>query len=212
MTKYFKELAYVSVLIFFYQGVSNAVFGITGQFAHQAGKDWVGPLFLAMLFLGCGLGSIYNKYIGRYQYNLTFFVGGFGNALYILMELVLIEVPLSLWVILMLAVGGFVSGLIASIFFNSFFNFINVLSKIDGKEVQYFGIAFLGCQGSGLFGNLLSSLLIVPLGQLKYIITMTGIVVFFCLLFLRVKTPNEQDELVEEKEKEKEKEASAENA
>ena len=40
---------------------------------------------------------------------------------------------------------------------------------------------------------------------------MTGIVVFFCLLFLRVKTPNEQDELVEEKEKEKEKEASAEN-
>ena len=85
MTKYFKELAYVSVLIFFYQGVSNPVFSITGQFAHQAGKDWVGPLFLVMLFLGYGLGSIYNKYIGRYQYNITFFVKGFGNALYILM-------------------------------------------------------------------------------------------------------------------------------
>ena len=89
----------------------------------------------------------------------------------------------------MLGVGGFVSGLIASIFFNSFFNYTNVLSQIDAKEVQYFGIAFLGCQGSGLFGNLLSSLLIVPLGQLKYIITMASMVVFFCFLFLKVRSP-----------------------
>ena len=92
MTKYFKNLIYVSVLIFFYQGISNAVFGITGQFAHQVDKDWLGPLLFSMLFLGCGLGSLYNRYIGKFQYKLTFFVGGFGNVLYILMELVLIKV------------------------------------------------------------------------------------------------------------------------
>lgn len=116
-----------------YQGVANSDLGVISQFTHQKNNNWAGPLSTALLFTGSGIGSLYNKYIGKYPYRLCFFFGSFGYTIFIAMGLIFIRVGFSSGVMAMIFLGSLVGGLIVSVFYNAQFNYINVLSKIDGK-------------------------------------------------------------------------------
>ena len=173
---YLTTVVLVSIVIMVFQGIANSDLGVISQLTHQKGNDWAGPLSTALLFLGSGLGSLYNKYVGTRPYKLCLFVGALGYTLFISMGLIFIRIGFTETVQVLIFVGSFVSGLIVSVFYNSQFNYINALSKVDKQEVKYFGINMGMVQSSNLFGNSLSWLLIKPLGQFYFVLTMDIIV------------------------------------
>lgn len=89
---YFGHVLYASVFIMFYQAFANTDESIISQLTHQHGNDWAGPLCTALLFIGSGLGSLYNKYIGKVSYKYTFFIGSFGYTIFIGMGLVFMKI------------------------------------------------------------------------------------------------------------------------
>ena len=180
----------VSVIIMVYQGIANSDVGVLSQLTHQKGNDWAGPLSTALLFIGSGVGSLYNKYIGKYSFKTLFFIGSFGYTLFISTGLIFVKIGFTNLVQVLIFIGSFISGLIVSIFYNTQFNYINLLSKIDNQSVKYFGINMGIVQSSNLFGNFLSWLLIKPLGQFFYLLVM-DIIVFLTSFgyFFTVKQP-----------------------
>ena len=102
-----------------YQGISNSDIGVLSQFTHQKGNNWAGPLSTALLFIGCGVGSLYNKYIGRYPYRYCFLVGSFGNTLFISLGLIIVKIGFNTATQIVIFLGSLVSGIIVSVFYNT---------------------------------------------------------------------------------------------
>lgn len=120
-------------MILIYQGIANSDLGIISQLTHQNGNNWAGPLTTALLFLGSGLGSLYNKYIGRIPFSVCFLIGSLGYIVYIAMGLVFMKLGFSITAEVIIFVGSFLAGIMCSVFYNTQFNYINTLSKIDNK-------------------------------------------------------------------------------
>lgn len=96
--KYLRTVVFSSVVIMLYQGISNSDLGVISQLTEQNGNKWAGPLSTSLLFLGSGLGSLYNKYIGKYQYRYCFYVGSFGYILFVSTGCLFIKLGFSLGV------------------------------------------------------------------------------------------------------------------
>lgn len=78
MKRYFNRLIAISVLNMLFAAISNANIGIISQFASQHDNHWIGPLSIALIFLGSGIGALYNKYLQKYPYNRVIFAGATG--------------------------------------------------------------------------------------------------------------------------------------
>jgi MFS family permease len=99
------------------------------------------------------------------------------------------KMSFSVGSLVMILLGSFLGGLVVSVFYNSQYNYINHLAKIDNEEVRYFGINIGFAQSSNVFGSVLSALFITPLGQFNYVLVMVGIILLISLFFLAVKQP-----------------------
>lgn len=82
MAKYFRRVLAVAFTLLLFTAVNNANLGIIGQLAEQNDNHWIGPLSIGLIFLGSGLGAIYNKYINKYPLNRIIFTGGLGWDIY----------------------------------------------------------------------------------------------------------------------------------
>jgi predicted MFS family arabinose efflux permease len=182
-------VVYVSLVILVYQGIANSNLGIISQFTHQNGNNWAGPLSTALLFLGSGLGCSYNKYIGKYPFKYCFFVGSLGFILYTALGLIFLKLGFTTTVEVLIFALSFIAGGTCSIFYNTQFNYINFLSRIDKREVKYFGINIGMAQSSNIFGNLVSAMLIKPLGQFLAVLVMTIIMMISAILLLFARQP-----------------------
>lgn len=131
--KYLSTVIYVSIVILVYQGIADSNLGIVSQLTHQNGNNWAGPLNTTLFFLASGSASLYNKYIGKFQFRYCFFVGSFGCTIFISMGLIFLKLGFSTTVLVFIFVGSFIAGIGSSIFYNTQFNFINTLSKIDNR-------------------------------------------------------------------------------
>ena len=83
--------------------------------------------------------------------------------------------------------GSFISGLTVSMFYNSQFNYVNTCSEIDSEETKYFGINMCIVQSANILGNVVSALLIEPVGQFNYAVIMNVSIFVISLMFLGVK-------------------------
>jgi hypothetical protein len=63
------------------------------------------------------------------------------------------------------------------------------LGKRDNEEIKYFSILMASGQASSLFGSVLSALLIGPLGQFYYVLTLDLFILFVSIFFLGIKSP-----------------------
>lgn len=61
--------------------------------------------------------------------------------------------------IIMFVVAG-IGGLIASVFYNSTYNYVNILGQLDAQSIKYFGIYVGIVQFCNLLGMIISALLI----------------------------------------------------
>lgn len=184
-----KSIVYVSLIILVYQGIANSNLGIISQFTHQNGNNWAGPLSTALLFLASGLASSYNKYIGKYPFKYCLFVGSFGFTVFTSLGLLFLKLGFNTTVEVLIFVLSIISGATCSIFYNTQFNYINFLSRIDKREVKYFGINIGMSQSSNIFGNLVSALLIKPLGQFMAVLVMSIGILTTSFFFLFVREP-----------------------
>ena len=191
--KYLPSTLFISVVVLLYQGIVNSNLSIISQFSHQHGNDWSGPLSTALLFIGSGTCSLFNSYIGNHPYRCLLFLGSFGYIIFITMSLVSLKLAFSPLAIVLTMVGSLVAGIIASVLYNSEYNYQNCLARIDHQEVKYFGILLMFNQASYVSGNVLSALLIQPLGQFNYVLVMDVALLFISLLFLLTKDPDPQD-------------------
>lgn len=157
---YIKTIFGLCMLIMVYQGISNTDMSIVSQLTHQYGNNWAGPVATALLYVGLALGSLYNGYIGKYKFKQIFFVGSFGNTLYIATGVVFMLLNFTTATLVLIMFSSFVGGCLASVFFSAEYNYVNVLGKIDNQEVRYFGLLLMFNQVANVFGSLLSSLLI----------------------------------------------------
>ena len=190
---YFGHVLYVSTFLMLYQAIANTDLSIISELTHQHGNNWAGPLSTALLFIGSGVGSLYNRYIGRVPYRHTFFIGSFGYTIFIGMGLVFMKIEFTAGALVLIEVGSFVGGLFSSLFYNSQYNYVHTLSVIDRQEVKYFGVSLMLIQGANLIGSLLSSLLIKPLGQFNYVLVMDVGIFVISLFFLAVRDPRPVD-------------------
>lgn len=161
--------------------------GIVSQFTHQNGNSWAGPLSTSLLFAGSAIGSLYNKYIATVSYKLILFLGSFGYTIFIGLAVIFLKVGFSTNVQIILLVGSFIAGLIVSAFYNGQFNYINTCSEIDNQKTKYFGLNMAISQSSNILGNAISTILIKPLGQFTYAVTMDIAVFAISLFFLFAK-------------------------
>ena len=191
--KYFKAVIYVSIFSFLCQGIANTDLSIISQLTHQHGNNWAGPLTTALLFIGSGLGSLNNKYIGKWKYKYLLVCGNFGYITYIAMGLVFMKLSFTGGSLTLILVGSLIGGLISSIFYNSLYNYVNVLARIDQRELKYFGILQAITQSCNIYGNVLSALLIQPLGQFNYVLIMDILIFVFGLFFLGLREPDSED-------------------
>ena len=158
--KYFKAVIYVSIFSFLCQGIANTDLGIISQLTHQHGNNWAGPLTTALLFIGSGVGSLNHKYIGKCKYRYLLLLGNFGYMIYISMGLIFMKLSFTGGSLTMIMIGSLIGGLIVSVFYNSLYNYVNVLSRIDNRELKYFGILQGITQACNVYGNILSAFLI----------------------------------------------------
>lgn len=190
--RYLRTVILVSIAIMIYQGIANSDLGIVSELTHQNGNSWAGPFSTSLLFAGSGLMSMYNRYIGKYSFGRCFFVGSLGFTLFIGMGLIFMKLGFSTTVMILIFVLSFIAGCLCSVFYNTQFNYINILSKIDNKEIKYFGINMGLAQSSNIFGNLFSSMLIKPLGQFTSVMIME--IVIFCTSLTFLFFPNPKHE------------------
>lgn len=87
---------------------------------------------------------------------------------------------------------SFISGVFCSVFYNTQFNYINALAKIDNREIKYFGINMGLAQTSTVIGNIFSALLIKPLGQFLTVLVMAITLVVVSFLFLLFRQPSQE--------------------
>jgi hypothetical protein len=158
-------------VIMVYQGIANSDLGIISELTHQTNNNWAGPLCTSLFFGGSGLCSLYVSYIGKYQYRYLLFIGSMGYTLMVAICIIFLKHGFNFIIEITIFAISIIAGCLCSIFYNALFNYINLLSKIDNDSIKYFSINMSFAQSSNIFGNLLSSLLIKPLGQfLTYII------------------------------------------
>ena len=120
------------VLVMVYQGISNTDMSIVSQLTHQHGNNWAGPVSTGLLYVGLGLGSLHNGYIGRHQFKHIIFVGSFGNSLYIAMGVVFMLLNFTTASLVLIMLSSLVGGCLASVYFSAECNYINLLGRIDG--------------------------------------------------------------------------------
>ena len=187
---YFKAVIYVSLFSFLCQGIANTDMSIISQLTHQHGNSWTPR--------NCS--PLYRIRSRQSQQQVLLFVGNFGYMTYILMGLVFMKLSFTAGSLTLILIGSLIGGLIASVFYNSLYNYVNVLSRIDNRELKYFGILQGITQACNVYGNVLSALLIQPLGQFYYVLIMAVLIIFFSLFFLGVREPDPEhlSPLVEE--------------
>lgn len=64
--KYRTQMIIFATTIMLYAAITNTDTSIISQFTHQNGSDWAGPLLTGLFFLGSGICSTRNWYIGKY--------------------------------------------------------------------------------------------------------------------------------------------------
>lgn len=187
MRLHIKRLLVISLLCLCFTAITNPNIGIISQFASQNNNDWIGPLSIALLFLGSGLGSLYNSYVRRYRFSTVIFAGAVGWDIFIAFSVIFLYVGFQDYVVAIIAVGSLVCGFIVSLYYNGIFNYVNECGKEDGSVEMYFGVNLCFNQSSNIVGNTLSRFLIEPLGQKTYSLVMMGIgiAVSFCFLLLK---------------------------
>lgn len=181
------KVVYISIISMLFQAISNTELGILSQFTSQNGNQWAGPLSISMIFLGSGIGSLYNRYINQYRYRYILFIGSLGWTLFIGLIVLFLHIGFSTVVEVCLIIGSFVSGLLVSVFYNSIFNYVNECTRQDKQQSKYFGINMSLTQTSNIVGNVASALLIAPLTQNVYAIVMNVVIFLISLGFIPVK-------------------------
>jgi hypothetical protein len=94
--------------------------------------------------------------------------------------------------VLLLSVLG---GLIVSAFYMSQFYYTSVCAHLDNTSM-YFGVNMGIVQCANILGNVLSTYTIGPLGELRYTVMMTGLVLGIALMFLGVREAGGKEDLV----------------
>lgn len=187
MKRYLRRVVSMSILFMLFAAISNANIGIISQFASQNDNHWIGPLSIALLFLGSGIGAMYNKYINKYPFNKIIFTGAIGWDIFCAFSVMFLFIGFENYINAIIILGSLISGFIVSLYYNGIFNYINECGKRDKKSKIYFGISICLNQSSNLVGNTASTLLIEPLGQKLYSFVMLGSSVFLSLIFLFLK-------------------------
>lgn len=123
--KYLRRVILLSILAMLYTAISNANLGIISQFASQNGNHWVGPLSIALLFLGSGTGALYNGYIGRWRYKTILFCGAMGWNVFLAFSVIFLFVGFSNYVIVIILVGSLLCGVLLSSYYNGLNNYVN---------------------------------------------------------------------------------------
>jgi hypothetical protein len=190
--KYQKTVILVSIIIMIYQGIANSDLGIISELTHQSNNNWAGPLCTSLLFAGSGLASFYVSYIGRYQYRYLFFIGSLSFTLLVSISIIFLKRGFTLLIETIIFIISFIAGCLCSIFYNAQFHYINLLSQIDNNSIKYFGINMSFAQSSNIFGNLLSSLIIQPLGQFNTYLTLLILIFITSLFYLLINDPQPQ--------------------
>ena len=125
MAKYFVRVFAVALVGMVFTAVNNSNLGIISQLAAQNDNYWIGPLSLGLIFLGSGLASLYNKYIQKYPFNKIIFVGALGFDAYISLSVLFLFIGFSTWVNFVIIIGSLACGLVASLFYNGVYNYVN---------------------------------------------------------------------------------------
>lgn len=131
--KYLKSVILLSLVCLVYQGISNSDIGIISELTHQYGNNWAGPVSNSLLLVGCGLTSLYHKYIGKFQFRFCLFVGSLGFTLYICSGLIFMKFGFTIAIEITILFMSLVAGMFSSVFYNSQFNLINTYAKIDDR-------------------------------------------------------------------------------
>lgn len=198
MGSYLKRVILLSIVAMLFAAISNANLGIISQFASQNGNKWVGPLSIALIFLGSGAGALYNKYIGKYKYRVILVCGAMGWNIFLTFSVMFLFIGFSDVIVVVILGGSLLCGLLMSAYYNGLNNFINECGKYDNKTNSYFGINICIVQVSNIVGNGLSAILIKPLGQKAYSFIMLGLNILISLLYLLTQEfPKNNDQLTE---------------
>jgi MFS family permease len=143
-----------------YAAISNANLGIISQFASQNGNEWIGPLSIALVFLGSGIGALYNAYINKWPYRYIILAGSMGWNIFLSFSVMFLFIGFSNLVIAVILVGSLGCGFLMSAYYNGLNNYVNECGKRDNKTNSYFGINICINQCSNIIGNALSAILI----------------------------------------------------
>lgn len=155
------KVIFISLIFFGYQSMANSVVGIMSQITYQNNIKWAGPTTTIMLFFFSGIGSLYNSYLKKYKYKYTFYLGSFGYLIYVASAIVFVSISKDKSILIFVGTSliNIIGGMIASMLYNSQWNYISECSTIDNASM-YFGINLGVVQASNLFGNLLSSYIV----------------------------------------------------
>ena len=184
MKNHIRRLVGLSLVCLFFIGIINANMAISSQVASQHDNEWIGSLSISLTFLGVGLGSLYNQYIGRYSYSLVIFLGAQGWNVFCSFSVIFLFFGFQDYVLVVIIVGSFVAGLLASAYYNGMFNYLNECGRRDEQSQRYFGINMCFNQSSNIVGNALSAVLIEPFGQKVYSLLMLALAFLLSLVFL----------------------------
>jgi hypothetical protein len=171
-------------------GVANSLMSILSQFTHQNNRDWAGPVATMLLFMFSGLGAMYTRYLGRIRFNLVFVISSLGYVFYVGSSIIFVLLKDTEGTGVLIGVFGLtiLSGLIISGLYMTQFYYTSVCAHLD-KTGMYFGVNMGIVQCANIIGNLLSMYTIEALGELKYSIMMTCLIVGIAMLFFFVKQP-----------------------
>ena len=184
---YLRRVVLISAVAMLFAAISNANLGIISQFASQNGNNWVGPLSIALVFLGSGIGALYNGYIGKWQYRTVIFFGAMGWNIFLTFSVLFLFVGFSNLVVVIILAGSLVCGLMLSTYYNGLNNYVNECGKRDDKANGYFGLSICIVECSNIIGKALSAALIKPLGQKTYSFVMLSLNILISLLYLLTK-------------------------
>lgn len=125
MASYLRRVILLSTVAMMFAAISNANLGIISQFASQNGNNWVGPLSIAVVFLGSGFGALYNKYIGKYKFRTIILCGSMGWNIFLTFSVMFLFIGFSDLIIVVIIGGSLLCGLLMSAYYNGLNNFVN---------------------------------------------------------------------------------------
>lgn len=125
MGTYLKRVVFISIISMLFEAISNSDIGIISQLASQHGNKWVGPVSISLIFLGSGLGAIYNRYINRWPYKYVIFSGAMGWNIYISFSVMFLFIGFSNTLIAVILLGSLLCGFIVSVFYIGINNYVN---------------------------------------------------------------------------------------